>query len=215
VRSAPDTESERGAIPLISTSPTPFSKLKVVGMRISRRRRHRKPQVVEPIYRCNELIRAPQIRVIDSDGSNLDIMDTSAAIKLAQEKELDLVEVHPKANPPIAKIMDYGQFKYQKEKEARKLRANQHKVEVKGLRLSVRISDHDRGIRIKQAKKFLESGDKVKVEIVLRGRERRHPDLAKEQIQEFINKLNSELEVKTEQATAKQGNMVSALVAKA
>jgi len=184
-------------------------------MRISRRRRHRKPQVVEPIYRCNEQIQAPQIRVIDSDGSNLDVMDTSAAIKLAQEKELDLVEVHPKADPPIAKIMDYGQFKYQKEKEARKLRANQHKVEVKGLRLSVRISDHDLGIRIKQAKKFLESGDKVKVEIVLRGRERRHPDLAKDQIQEFINKLNNELEVKTEQAVAKQGNMMSALVAKA
>lgn len=167
------------------------------------------------MYRCNEQIRAPQVRVIDADGKNLDVINTEEAIKLAHQKELDLVEVHPKAQPPIARIMDYGQFKYQKEKEARKLRARQHKVEVKGLRLSVRISDHDLGIRIKQAKKFLESGDKVKVEIVLRGRERRHPDLAKNQIQEFIKKLNDELEVKTEQPVAKQGNMVSALVAKA
>lgn len=184
-------------------------------MRISRRRKHKKPQVVEPIYRCNEQIRAPEVRVINSEGGNIGVMSTDEALQLAASKELDLVEVHPKAEPPIAKIMDYGQFKYQKEKEARKLRAKQHKVEVKGIRISVRISDHDLGVRLKQAKKFLKSGDKVKVEIVLRGRERRHPDLAKEQIEGFINELKKELEIKIEQPVKKQGGMVSALIAKA
>ena len=215
MRSAPDTESERGAIPLISTIPTPFSVLKVVGMRISRKKRRRKPQISEPAYRCNEQIRAPEIRVIDIEGGNLGVMPTEEAIKRAQEKELDLVEVHPKAEPPIAKIMDYGQFKYQKEKEARKLRAKQHKVEVKVLRISVRISDHDMKVRLDQAKKFLESGDKVKIDIVLRGRERRHPEIAKDQIKEFTDKLNQEIEIKIEQPIAKQGSVISALVAKA
>lgn len=183
-------------------------------MRISRKK-HRRPQVVEPQYWCNERIRTPEVRVITGEGENLGVMATSDAIKVAQEKELDLVEVDPKAQPPIAKIMDYGQFKYQKEKEARKLRAKQHKVEVKGIRISVRISEHDFKVRLDRAKKFLEDGDKIKIEIVLRGRERRHPDLAKEQIQQFITRLEQEIPIKIEQAISKQGNMVTALVAKA
>jgi len=184
-------------------------------MRISRKKRRRKPLVVEPAYRCNEQIRAPEIRVIDDEGANLGVMPTDEAIKRAQEKELDLVEVHPKAEPPIAKIMDYGQFKYQKEKEARKLRAKQHKVEVKVIRISVRIGEHDMKIRLEQAKKFLDSGDKVKIDIVLRGRERQHPQIAKDQIQEFVNRLEQDMKIKVEQPVTKQGGLVSALVAKA
>ncbi|MDD4994929.1 MAG: translation initiation factor IF-3 [Patescibacteria group bacterium] len=182
-------------------------------MRISRKR-YKKPVNIEPQYFYNEKIRVPEIMVIAEDGQNLGVMPTHEAIRIAAERELDVVEVNPKAVPPIAKIMDYGQFKYQKEKEFRKLRAGAHRVEVKGIRLSVRISDHDLAIRCEQAKKFLDSGDRVKIEILLRGREKQHPELAFEQVSEFINQLSNVIKLKIEQPATRQGGMVTALVTK-
>lgn len=179
-------------------------------MRISRKQV--KVQVVH--YWINEQIRAPEVRVIDESGQNLGIMSTAEAVRLARERELDLVEVFPKAEPPIAKILDYGKFLYQKDKEARKQKAKQKKVEVKGVRLSLRISAHDREVRLNQAKGFLESGDKVKIEIILKGRERQYANMAREIINQFINSLNLLVPVKVEQLLSFQGGRFSVTIGK-
>lgn len=178
-------------------------------MRISRRQT-RNVQVIK--YWINEQIRAPEVRVIDEEGQNVGIMPTLEAVKLAKEKELDLVEVFPKAEPPIAKIIDYGKFLYQKDKEARKQRAKQKRVEVKGIRLSLRISTHDRDVRLKQAKGFLEDGDKVKIEIILKGREKQYANMAREAINQFIESLDKLIPTRIEQQLSFQGGRFSAVI---
>ncbi len=152
--------------------------------------------------------------MIDEDGQNLGVMETSVAVQLARERESDLVEVFPKAEPPIAKILDYGKFLYQKDKEARKQKAKAKKVEIKGIRLSLRISSHDRDFRLDQAKDFLESGDKVKVEIILKGRERQYANMAKEVASQFIEALNNLVPTKIEQPLSLQGGRLSVTVGK-
>jgi translation initiation factor IF-3 len=122
-------------------------------MRISRRSKKEQPPKINYLY--NEGIQAPRILVLNSDGSNIGIMTTAEAIRKARELELDLVEINPKTDPPVAKIMDFGQFRYQKEKEMRLKKAHQHVVEIKGIRLSLRIGKHDSEIRKNQAVKFL------------------------------------------------------------
>jgi len=107
----------------------------------------------------------------------------------SQEAELDLVEVNPTAVPPVVKIMDYGQFKYDQDKKAHKQKVQQKKVDTKGIRLSVRISKHDFDFRFEQAIKFLKKGNKLKVELILKGRERQHLDKAVEIIKKFVNDL--------------------------
>lgn len=181
-------------------------------MRISRYRRFQKP--AEPQYKANEHIRAPEVRVIDENAKNLDVMPTADALALARERGFDLVEVMPNAQPPIAKFLDYGQFKYEKEKEARKQKAHAHKVEVKGIRLSIRIGDHDRGVRLEKAKEFLDVGDRVQVEIILRGRERQFVDLARQVIDRFITELDAAVGVKIDQPFSRQGGRLTVVVAK-
>ncbi len=130
-------------------------------MRISRKKRPEKP--ILPHYNINEQIKSEEVRIINDEGENLGVLKTKEALKLAQEKEVDLVEINPKATPPIAKIVDFSHFKYQKEKEVRKQKANSHVSEMKGIRLSIRIGEHDLEIRRVQAEKFLNRGDKVKI----------------------------------------------------
>jgi translation initiation factor IF-3 len=178
-------------------------------LRISRRRQF-KP--VQPRYRINEQIIAPEVRVIDEEGKNLGIMPTQEAIKLARERELELIEVFPKAEPPIAKILDYGKFLYQKEKELRKQKAGQKRIEIKGIRLSLRISQHDKEIRLGQAKDFLEEGDKVKIEILLKGRERQYANAAKDTINQFINSLEAIIAIRIEQPLEMQGGKLSVIL---
>ena len=182
-------------------------------MRISRRRFKPKPTTV--VYAVNEQIRFPELRVITDSGEHLGIMSTAAAVQKAREMEQDLVVIQPKAEPPVAKIVDFGKYKYEKDKEARKQKAKVKTVEVKGIRLSVRIGDHDLDIRKEQAKKFLDNGDKVKIEIILRGRERRHGDLAAQIIQKFVASLNAEMPVKVEQPVSRQGGQLTSIVGKA
>ena len=136
-------------------------------MRISHRRKKEEPK---KIYFFNEGIAAPQVLVLDKAGANLGVMPTAKALSLAREEGMDLVEINPKSTPPVAKIIDFGQFRYQQEKEARISKAHQHVVEIKGVRLSLRIGDHDAEIRRNQALKFLDEGNKVKIEVILRGR---------------------------------------------
>ncbi len=138
-------------------------------------------------------------------------MSTQDALRLAQERHLDLVEVAPTANPPVCKIMDYGAFKYRQEKTERKQRLKQKKVEIKGIRISLKIGQHDLEHRMEQAKKFLELGDKVRVEMILRGREWQHQDLARQKITEFIAALG---ETKVEQPLNRLGNRYIVLIGK-
>ena len=126
-------------------------------MRIHRHR-NQKPKLNIPTFRINEQIDNPEIRVIDDKDVQLGIIPTSQAMELARSRELDLVEVSPKAEPPVCKILDFGHFKYQKEKEVRKQKAQSHEVEIKGIRLSLRIGVGDLDIRRQQAKKFFERG---------------------------------------------------------
>ena len=180
-------------------------------MRISRRKK--KPQPKKN-YFYNEKIDYPEVMVLDVEGANLGTMATSDAIRKAREQEMDLVLINPKSSPPVTKIADFGQFKYQKEKEERKKRANTHVTDTKGVRLSLRIGVHDLEIRRKQTIKFLNNGDKVKLEIILRGRENRQKPLAKEVVKNFIETVNELEAVRTEQAVDVQGNKITSIIAK-
>lgn len=163
----------------------------------------------------NENIRAPELRVIVDGEGHLGTMPRDEALAMARERELDLVVIQPKTEPPIAKIIDFGKFKYEKDKQTRQQKAKQKTVEVKGVRLSVRIGTHDLSVRKEQAKKHLEKGDKIKVEIILRGRERRHGDLARQVIENFVASLNEDIPVKTEQPATRQGGQLTCIIAKA
>jgi translation initiation factor IF-3 len=162
----------------------------------------------------NDRIRVPEVRVIDENGQALGILPIEKAIELAQSKELDLVEVSPKAEPPVCKILDYGQFKYQKEKEARKQKAQAKEIELKVIRLSVRIGEHDLDVRQKQAAKFLDRGDKVKIELPMRGREKAHKDVAEEVLTAFLEGLKAHYQLRVEQEIKYLGGRFSVIVAK-
>jgi len=181
-------------------------------MRIHYRRRRFIPREEAAQYRHNQQIKVPEVRLIDEEGKFLGVMPTSQAVALAEEKGFDLVEVSPKEQPPVCKLLDFGAFKYQKDKEFKQQKAHAKKVEVKGIRLSVKIGEHDVENRENQALKFLEEGQKIKIEIILRGREKAHADIALAKIQGFMNRLGKKYELYTEQAPKNQGGNVSAIV---
>lgn len=158
----------------------------------------------------NERIRVPRVSVIDENGQPLGEMPTSEALRIAEDKELDLVEVNPKALPPVCKILNFGQFQYQQSRKNQQQKVRAKKVEIKGIRLSYKIGKHDLEFRQEQAKKFLSKGDKVKIETILRGRERQYAYEAGAKISDFIKSLGEHVFV--EQSVKKQGNQLSALV---
>ncbi len=182
-------------------------------MRIHRHR-YQKPKLNVPVFRANERIASPEVRVIDEKGEMLGVMPTEKAVALAQERAMDLIEVNPKAEPPVCKLADFGQFKYQKEKEARKQKAQSAEVEIKGIRLSLRIGVGDMETRHQQAKKFFERGDKVKVELPLRGREKAFRDGAREVIEKFIALLKADYPLRIEQPVAYQNGRMTAILAR-
>ncbi len=181
-------------------------------MRISRKRRPQKPII--PIYYINDRIRAPQVRLLDVAGANLGVMPTTEALAKARALELDLVEINPKAEPPVCQMIEFARFKYQKEKEAKKQKAKAHVSEIKGIRLSVRIGDHDMEVRQAQAENFLDRGDKVKPEIILRGRENARPEMAFEVIANFYQRINQKYPIRYEQEPKRMGNKVGAVIAR-
>ena len=167
-----------------------------------------------PHFRKNNFIKAPELRVLSSTGENLGVLSTPEALRMAAEQEMDLVEINPKAEPPVAKMVNFTQFKYQKEKEARKQRAKAHVAELKGIRLSIRISEHDMDVRKAQAEKFLNRGDKVKIEIILRGREKGKAHLAKDTITKFVSEIEKNLSLKYEQEITRQVSKITAIITK-
>jgi len=137
----------------------------------------------------NERIRAREVRTIDDDGAQLGILVTREALRIAQEKGLDLVLVAADANPPVCKIMDYGRHKFEQEKKNREARRKQHIVSLKEVTLSYKIGEHDYQVRFRAIQRFLLDGDKVKVTIRFRGREMQHQALGVNVLMRFAREL--------------------------
>lgn len=143
------------------------------------------PKKYKNTLKINHQIKSDKLVVIDETGKNLGILSLSEALKAAQAKGLDLLEVNPAANPPVAKIVDYGKFEYHQRKAERKIRSVHKKQELKIVRIGLKTSPHDTEVKAGQASKFLEKGNKVKLEVFLRGREKAHRDLARTKLQGF------------------------------
>ena len=135
--------------------------------------------------RINHQIRVPEVRVIDDAGKMIGVMKTSDALQMALDRGVDLVEVSPQAHPPVVKLLDYDKYRYQQEKQAQEAKKKVKKVTVKGIRLSVRIGQHDLDFKAKQANDFIAEGNKVKLDVQMRGREQAHPELAFDLIKKF------------------------------
>jgi len=137
----------------------------------------------------NEQIKDKEIRVIDSNGEQIGIMPIKKALKLAQEKQLDLVKVAPQAKPPVCRIMDYGKYKYEQSKKEKEARKKQKIINIKEIRMSPKIEEHDFQVRVRNAQRFINDGDKVKVTIRFRGREIAHTDLGQEVLEKMAEEL--------------------------
>jgi translation initiation factor IF-3 len=170
---------------------------------IDKRRQRDLPQI-------NERIRFPKIRAIDMDGTQLGIISPQEALRIAEEKELDLVLVSDKADPPVCRIMDYGKYKFEQEKKAREARKKQHTADVKEVKMRYKIEDHDYQVRVNQAVRFLKDGDKVKATITFRGREIQHSDLAEELLKRMAIDLEEVAEV--QQAPKREGRNMMMLL---
>lgn len=183
-------------------------------MRIIRKKYYKRFDTQIKKHRINQFITSPQVLLIDETGTNLGVTNTDRALTIAQERGLDLIEVSPLANPPVAKIMDYNKFKYQEEKEQKKSKAKQKKVDMKGIRLSLTIGKNDMDNRVNQAKGFLEENNKVRIEIGLRGRELQRKNIARDIINQFIADIESTLPLRIEQEINFQGGKLSTIIAK-
>lgn len=161
-------------------------------------------------YRVNNRISSPKVRVIDENDKHLGVIETEKAIEMAFKKEMALVEISPKTDPPVAKIMDFGQFKYDLKKKEKQQKKQKKAGSVKGIRLTPRIGKHDIEMRAEIGKKFLGQNQKIKIEMILRGRERAHFDLATNLIKQFIDMLGENITI--EQAPKRQGYRIIALV---
>jgi translation initiation factor IF-3 len=155
----------------------------------------------------------PNVRVIGADGSALGVLETQEALRQARELNLDLVEVAPNSRPPVVRIMDFGAYRYRQQKQASQQRKNAKKVEVKGVRIGMRISEHDFEHKVNQTKKFLAEGHRIKLELVMRGREQAFAlrSRAFEKIDQFITSLG--VPVIREQEPAKVGNRLTLVLA--
>ena len=137
--------------------------------------------------RANEKIRSLQVQVINSDGKNLGTLATNVAIDIAKQEGLDLIEISPKANPPVCKIIDIGKYKYDLQKKANKAKKKQKIINLKEIKLRPVTEIHDYNFKIKNAQKFLEKGDKVKFTVKFRGREMQHTHLGNKLMDRIIN----------------------------
>ncbi len=130
--------------------------------------------------KVNDQIRARQVRLIDAEGQQQGIVDTREAIRRAREEDLDLVLVGENSQPPVAKLMDYGKFRYEQQQQAKEARRRSRQQEMKAIKFRVKIDSHDYETKVNHIRRFLNAGHKVRVVIMFRGRERTHPELGKE-----------------------------------
>ena len=141
--------------------------------------------------RANADIRARSVRLIDEEGHQVGVLSLEDALTRARQAGLDLVEVSPQSTPPVCKILDFGKYQYQHAKKEKEQRKRQKRIEVKGIRIGFKTNTHDQGLRKKQTEQFLAEGDKVRVEIVLRGREKAHEDLARTILTTFMKSIEA------------------------
>jgi translation initiation factor IF-3 len=175
---------------------------------------------VEEPYRINERIRVSEVRVIleseEGEEENLGVMATADAIKLAQEKELDLVEVAPMAQPPVCKIMDYGRFKYSMERKQREAhrqgRAGRAASVIKDVQLSPRIDDHDRDFKVERALRFLQEGHSVRMVVRFLGRDMRHPEVGLAALNSALEELGKKIAIQVDSSPRMEGRQMVALV---
>lgn len=160
----------------------------------------------------NEKIRSREVLLIDDEGNNLGAIPTVKALQMAQERDLDLVVISPNQDPPVAKILDYGKYKFQSEKKAKEAKKKQHVVSVKELKLRYKIDQHDYQVRIKSIRKFIEAGNKVKVVVMLRGREVQHAHLALELMERILTDLEG-FTFTIEKKPSREGNNVLMILA--
>jgi translation initiation factor IF-3 len=135
------------------------------------------------------MIRVREVRVVDDEGQQLGILPIQEALRLAYERNLDLVEVAPNAVPPVCRLLDFGKFQYERQKKEREARKAQKVIEIKEIRLRPRTGDHDIEVKVRQTLGFLEEGSKVKVAVRFRGREITHPEIARDQLDTFAERV--------------------------
>lgn len=164
--------------------------------------------------RINDEIRVREVRVTSATGEQLGIMTTQEALRQAEEQHLDLVEVAPKAKPPVCRIMDFGRYRYEQQKRDKEAKKKQKVVTIKEVKLRPNIEDHDFDVKLKNALRFLEEGNKVKVTIMFRGRELSHQDLGRAVLQKVAVKLK-DLVIIERDAKLEGKNMIMILAPKA
>ena len=166
---------------------------------------------IKKFVRINERIRVPQVRLIGSEGNQLGIVPIQKAMDLANQHELDLVEVAPQAEPPVCRIMDYSKFKYDQEKKEREAKKHQMKIHLKEVRIKPNIDEHDYQVKLRQAIGFLNKKDKVKVNLMFRGRQMEHIDLGRRVLDRFIN--DAQQAGKVEKDSSIEGRIMSVVLA--
>ena len=163
--------------------------------------------------RVNERIRAREVRVIDDEGQMLGVMTPLAALNMARERGMDLVEVQPMANPPVCKIMDWGRFKYEQSKKESEARKHQKVTQLREIRMKPRTGEHDIDVKIRKIQEFLGDGDKVKVAVTFKGREMAHTELGRTVLDEIIQELKGIAQI--ERPPIMEGRMMSMIVSRA
>ncbi|MGE5596547.1 MAG: translation initiation factor IF-3 [Hyphomicrobiales bacterium] len=148
------------------------------------------PKPVAPEPRINERIRVPEVRLIDEEGRQVGIVRTAEAIAMARQRDVDLVEVAAQASPPVARLMDFGRFKYEQSKKDREAKKHQVNMQLREVRMKPKIDDHDIDFKTRTAAKLLKQGDKVKVTVMFRGREITHPQIGKNLLDRVLANLN-------------------------
>jgi len=154
----------------------------------------------------NHQIKGKEVRVVDDDGENLGVMSKKEALQKAKEKDVDLVLITGKPDIPVCKLIEVGKYMYRQEKKKKETKSKSKSTELKGVRLGFSISEHDMKTKMRRAKKFLDNGNKVKIELLMRGREKALADHAKEKIQDFLDLLEEETSFKVEKELDKQGS---------
>jgi len=161
----------------------------------------------------NNLIKAREVRLIDEAGKQLGVLTFKEALEMAKERGFDLIQVTEKLDPPVCKIMDYGKYLYHLKK--REKSAKHHTGgELKGIRLTFGISDHDLETRVRQAEKFLKKGDRIRIEMKLRGRQKALQGFAREKIKKFLEALEKSIPIKTERELKKQPRGLTMIISK-
>ena len=169
--------------------------------------RHNKNQAI-----MNERIRSKEVRLIDQNGDNKGVVATSKALQMAYDADLDLVLINPNQDPPVAKILNYGKYKYELEKRAKEAKKKQHTVDVKEIKIRYKIDTHDYQVRIKSIEKFIAQGNKVKIVVMLRGREMQHSNLAFDLANKFLKDMEN-MPVTIEKKPQLEGRNVTLYVA--